>query len=830
VWRIYIRSSGIQRYPKGWIQKSVFLDLAGLSPSPPGFRAARLAAAPGSSPSAHSAAEARVPAMIRAARSGDRIAGRLGAGGNARPEGRVAFDRGSNLATIVKSSTRGGQLDMRGLCRALLALVVAGSPLAAAPPRGTAQFGGEETVVAVEIPVQVLLDGAPVRGLSMRDFEVLEGRKARPIVAFELVDLSVARTRGDRPIAVDPDVTAAGRRHFLLLFDLSHASPLAMSRARDAARGLVRDSLHPTDLVAVATWSYTKGAKLLIGFTSDRGQVGAAIDTLGLVELRDRLLDPLSLVISSAAQESIGQGALLADENGADPGRHPVDAGAEFLQSMREFSVAERGSARRGKDDELSALTSSFGGLAHMMSNVVGRKYVVLLSQGFDTQTVTGTTDADIQQQNNQAVEAGEVWRVNSDERFGSTRSVKRLETMLEEFRRSDCTIQSVDVGGLASGVDTSDGPVRSNRESLATLARDTGGTLYENFNDLGQAMEKMLVATSVTYVLTIQPEDLKLDGKYHELKVRLKGGPSGARLVHRAGYYAPTPYAAKSGGERQLDTAQLLIGGRPGGELAGGVAPAVFRGDAEKAHVPVVVELDGPDLLRVLGDKAAPLSFFLYAIDDTTGQVRDFVAQEMQLDLAKVRQRLEHEPLKYVADLRLPAGSFALRSLVRAGTDGAYLLTQNQLDVPAFGADALFVSEPLVPEPMTSGLVVRSSSSAERTKGLPFPFSLGSEYFLPNAWPSVKPGGSVRVCLSAYGLGTGDIGMTGELLDDGGNVVPGARVKLLRRLADATGAARLDLQLDIASSVPSGEYDLRLKIDQNGRAGASTAALRVAR
>ena len=53
-----------------------------------------------------------------------------------------------------------------------------------------------------------------------------------------------------------------------------------------------------------------------------------------------------------------------------------------------------------------------------------------------------------------------------------------------------------------------------------------------------------MLTRTSVTYVLAFQPKKLKLDDKYHRLKVRLKNGAKGARIVHRPGYYPPKPYA----------------------------------------------------------------------------------------------------------------------------------------------------------------------------------------------------------------------------------------------------------------------------------------------
>jgi len=122
-----------------------------------------------------------------------------------------------------------------------LVSIVATSAAFAQKPR----FGEETNVVAVEIPVQVLVDGQPVKGLTRESFEVSEGRKARPIVGFDVVDLSVARTEQGRPAgAVSTDIPAAGRRYFLLLFDLSNSDPAAMTRARGAARDLVIKNLH----------------------------------------------------------------------------------------------------------------------------------------------------------------------------------------------------------------------------------------------------------------------------------------------------------------------------------------------------------------------------------------------------------------------------------------------------------------------------------------------------------------------------------------------------------------------------------------------------------
>src|SRR6185503_8044811 len=119
-----------------------------------------------------------------------------------------------------------------------LAAAAAGQTPAAAPPA----FSGATQVLSVEVPVQVVRDGEPVRGLAAEDFEVWEGRRKLPVTGFDVLDLSAGA-----PVRAAA-VPAAARRHFLLLFDLAFSEPAAVLRARRAAAGLLAQ-LHPTDLV-----------------------------------------------------------------------------------------------------------------------------------------------------------------------------------------------------------------------------------------------------------------------------------------------------------------------------------------------------------------------------------------------------------------------------------------------------------------------------------------------------------------------------------------------------------------------------------------------------
>src|SRR5690242_9966100 len=103
-----------------------------------------------------------------------------------------------------------GVRSARPHCVLALALLVSALAVAAAPLRAQGTFTGSTNAVAVEVPVQVVADGEPVRGLKATDFELYDGRKKVAITGFDVLDLDV--TKG---VGADLSLPASARRHFL---------------------------------------------------------------------------------------------------------------------------------------------------------------------------------------------------------------------------------------------------------------------------------------------------------------------------------------------------------------------------------------------------------------------------------------------------------------------------------------------------------------------------------------------------------------------------------------------------------------------------------------
>ena len=676
-----------------------------------------------------------------------------------------------------------------------------GAATAAAPATAGA-FSESTEVTVVQVPVQVVRGGEPVRGLTAADFEVFDGGKRQKLSGFEVLDL--AARQGPAVASIPP----ALRRHFLLLFDLSFSEPKSIVRARQMVRGML-PALHPADLVAVATYSAANGPRLVLGFTSDRRQVLTAIDTLGLPQLVDRNPDPLGLM--AAAEAASGAGAVFAAEHGAGKAKDLGEAAfIEFLQGEAHITEVAN---RQQQQAVIGAMARSFTDLARLMAGVHGRKQVIYLSEGFDTSLLQGSeTQADQDQMADQSMR-GESYKIDSDQRYGTTRGANQLEKMMEAFRRSDCIIQAVDIGGLRAEGDQ--GPVRPSGEgALFAMAHDTGGELYRNFNDLGAAMGQLLKKTSITYALTFQPEEIKLDGSYHKLRVALKETPAtrGAQVFFRSGYYAPKPYRQQSAGERQLAAAETVVGGGDSGVLRTTVLAAPFRTSwqaAGKAYVPVVIEADGATLLNGTAGDALAVEVYAYAID-SAGAIQDYFSQSLRFELAKVLPLLDKTGLKFFGHLDLPPGEYNVRVLVRNSGNGDFGLRNQGLVVPAVGKWAAQLLPPFFPERPGRWLMVHEAARGGAPEALPYPFVVRHNVYVPALRPVLSADQQVAVALIGYDLPAGNLKAEARVLSaDGTDRGLGELAIDGREPPDAQGAERLTATFRAPAGLQPGEYQL---------------------
>lgn len=617
-------------------------------------------------------------------------------------------------------------------------------PLAAAAEER--RFTDTTTVVAVEVPVRVVADGKSVRGLTAESFELYDGDRRVAPTGFEVIDLEAVGGAGLR------EVPAAARRHFLLLFDLSFSRAKALERSVAGARQLLA-GLHGTDRVAVGVFGLASGVRLIVNFTSDRGQIAQVLDVIGrlldrklkakdLRTVRARPADPLRLIASdlSGVAAEIGRAAgveqTLAGQTLADIGSTGGLGG--FLQSNILYHMDQQMSQdlRERRRSEVTALAGGLAAVGRLTRGIAGEKLLVYFSEGFENQLL----DAD-----------------------GAASFLRELNRTFEELRHDGWSVVSVNPSGAEDF---------ATRDGLALFARETGGELYENFNDLGDAMENLLERTEVTYLLTFQTGEIPHDGAFHPLTVRLTGGPSGAEVRHRAGYYAPRQAAEADAVEAAFASADLLLSGKEGGALGLGTLVVPFRAAAgEGCDAAVWIEADGRELLNERAAGVLRTELFVYAVD-AAGEIRDFFTRQLDFDIAKVRDRLSRGSLRFYGDLRLTVGRYDLRVLLRDTDSGRYALRGVPLEVAADPGTGVVLLDPVfLADPDDPSVVLREREDAAGESR--YPFMVGEWAYFPKVRPAMAVLRGARISLMAYHLDPRSLLSAAVLRGDGSPVEP---------------------------------------------------------
>lgn len=674
----------------------------------------------------------------------------------------------------------------------------------------TPSFEGTSQVVAVEVPVNVVdRSGEPVRGLTAADFEVYDGNERQQISSFEVIDLKTLDTTlpEDSGGPRADSLRSGARRHFLFLFDLSFSSPTSIVRARLAARDFVLSSLHPTDLASVATYSIEYGPKMVVTFTPDRAQLARAIDTLGFRRNFDaRRTDPLRFLVDPPSTSNTG---VFGQGEAADLKAQQDQALFEYLQNVAFAAERIERSIELGR---LSAYSRALGDVAKALNAVKGRKHVVFFSEGFDSRLLIGRDTTDEESQADSAnLMSGRSWMVDTDNRYGNTGLQADINRMLDEFRRADCVIQAVDIGGLRAANDQRARP--SGEAALFYMANETGGELFKDANNLRQPLERVLERTSVTYLLTFERSDLKADGAFHRLKVKAKL-PPGARLTHRAGYYAPRPFKDLDPLEKNLLASDGIASASPRRDIDLNVLAAPFRASETLSYVPVILEIGGKSLLEGHAEKKLNVEIYSY-VSDAEGQMKDFFNQRVALDLeqGRGRQAMQEGGIKYYGHFELAPGTYQVRVLVRNAETGRTGVQTARVEVPAYAQSEPVLLPPFFMEDRQKWLLVREQEGGGQQQSVVYPFTVDGEPYVPSARPVLDKAKPARLCLVAYNLGKGDLAVKGEVVAADGKSSPAGRLsKVERKPTGIQGLDKLVATFD-PSGLNAGHYVLQVAV-----------------
>jgi hypothetical protein len=125
----------------------------------------------------------------------------------------------------------------------------------------------------------------------------------------------------------------------------------------------------------------------------------------------------------------------------------------------------------------------------------------------------------------------------------------------------------------------------------LAELSAGTGGRYFHNNNDLYQGFHELATLPEFYYLLGFQPQNLKLDGSFHAIKVALANKGDYA-IQARRGYYAPRRLEDPAELAKR-EISEALFSREEMHDLPVDLHTQYFRTGDDKATVAVLAHLD---------------------------------------------------------------------------------------------------------------------------------------------------------------------------------------------------------------------------------------------
>jgi VWFA-related protein len=374
--------------------------------------------------------------------------------------------------------------------------------------------------------------GHAVGNLHQEDFQIFDKGKLQVISQFEVEQpgalIAKARQHSEASAATPADIppanpatTPSAPEHFVAyLFDDVHLAFGDIAQTRAAAQRQF-STLRPTDRAAI----FTTSGRTMLDFTDDQA------------ELRKTLLriqpQPIAGGFKNDCPDiSYYQADLIVNKsdrqamNVALQEAASCDAFAGGTANPAPLVSAISSQVLAAGDHESRISLGVLKDVVRNISHMPGQRSVVLVSPGF----IAPQMEYDYTDIIDRAVRSQTV--IN-------TLDARGLYVILPfgDISQS-ATHPPPPAKALVESAAAS-----ANDDLLAVLADGTGGTFVHNNNDFDEGFRRVAEAPEYSYVLAFVPQNLKLDGSFHTLKVKLKN-PQKLTLQARRGYYAPKSFA----------------------------------------------------------------------------------------------------------------------------------------------------------------------------------------------------------------------------------------------------------------------------------------------
>jgi VWFA-related protein len=511
--------------------------------------------------------------------------------------------------------------------------------------------------------------GKVVSNLKKEDFQLFDSRKPQVISSFNVESPEartasvVASSNAEAGYSSSAD-TIAGRatvlpqRFVSMVFDDVHLSMEDATFVRDSATRFF-GALAPSDRVSINTTS----GQLTQEFTDDHealkkalfGIVPRPMATGGSPGCPDVSYYQADLIVNktdtqalAVATEEAVQCAFNGDER--------------FVVQAQSMATAGANLALNSGDAETQFAYRHLDEIVRRLASMPGQRVMVLVSPGFLQTTIQSEASelADRATHSNIVINTIDARALYAPDVMGDIANPPRDSFRTAGFKTSYRVAAQT-----------------AQEDVLAQLADGTGGRFFHNRNDVDEAMREAGAAPAVSYLLGFSPQNLKIDGRYHVLKVSLTGKQKYS-VQARHGYYAPRSIADPAEATK-AEIREALFSQEEIHDLPVELQTQFFRKDETGARLAILTRFDvkGIHFRKTEGRNNNQLTIVTGIFDENGNYITGGEKTvEMKL-LDATYERLSHSGLMVKSSFDVKPGTYMVRLVVR-DAEGSQMAARN--------------------------------------------------------------------------------------------------------------------------------------------------------
>jgi VWFA-related protein len=564
---------------------------------------------------------------------------------------------------------------------------------------GAVTFSSKVNLVSVPVVVRDA-QGRTVGNLKQEDFQLFDKGKLQTITTFSiektesLAETSVGTQQPQSSAKPLPARPALPERYIAYLVDDIHLQRNDLLQAHRALNLHLDEALEPNSRAAI----FTTSGRMMADFTDDREKLHNAVNSIlpwtsgpdpqqdcpsvtyyqadyltnktlyfsGFLFTDTQILGfvPNDNLLAGVLDEAAGcSGASSQPSTPPDPTGKSLPPDVPLIRLVRTAVHQALEYGNRDTSFSLGALKD----IVRKMSAMPGSRTIVLVSPGFILTQDFRSAEYDV----------------------------------LDRAIRANVTVNTIDMRGLYAtpGFEASKGGSSSplggalmqaaiseasqNDDVLGELADGTGGTFFHNDNGLKQGLNLLAARPEYIYVLGFSPQNLKYDGSYHTLKVKV-GNLRNAALQVRKGYWAPN-HAVDAAEQARDEIREAVFSRDEIQDIPVDVQTEFFRPTDEKTELTVTARLDSAALqFRKEADRNNDTVTVVAGLFDANGNYVSGIQRVMELRLRdQTMAGLQRTGITIKEVFNVAPGRYVVRMVVR-DSEGKTMAARNRgVEIP---------------------------------------------------------------------------------------------------------------------------------------------------